>query len=80
MKFDGDIIKNEPVLITGLATAVIALLLAFGFQLSEKQIGAIMGVLAIILAILARKLVTPNSKVPEQPAPVAPMYPEEPEG
>lgn len=76
MKLDGSIIKNEPVLITGLVSAVIALLLAFGFSVSDEQIGAIMAVVSMLLAIVARMFTTPKDK----PAPVAPMYPEEPAG
>jgi hypothetical protein len=78
MKLNGDIIKNEPVLITGLVSAVIALGLAFGLQLDEKQIGAIMAVVAILLAIGARMFVTPDNKLPVAPDPETPMFPEEP--
>lgn len=79
MKLDGEIIKNEPVLITGFVEAVLVLLLAFGIDLSNEKIAAIMAVVNIGLAILARKFVTPTNKVTPLPEAVEkPMFPEEP--
>jgi len=79
MKLDGDIIKNEPVLITGFVEAVLVLLLAFGVDLDNDKIAAIMAVVTIGLAILARKFTTPTNKVTPQPeAEDKPMFPEEP--
>lgn len=40
------------VLITGLVSALIAVLVAFGVNLNDVQIGAIMGVLGAFLALL----------------------------
>lgn len=54
-----DIIKNEPVLIHGVSQVVVVLLLAFGLKLSPEQIGVIVSVLAMVMAYIARKFVTP---------------------
>jgi hypothetical protein len=59
-----DVIKNEPVLIQSLVQAILGLFLAFGVSLSNEQVGSIMAVTAIVLAVLARIFVTPNNKVP----------------
>lgn len=52
-------IKAEPVLVSSLVFAVLGLLLAFGVDLSEKQVAAIMGVVGAVLAIVTRSKVTP---------------------
>lgn len=57
-----DVIKNEPVLIQGASNALVVLLLAFGLHLSHEQIGLIVPVVAVVLAFIARKFVTPVSK------------------
>ena len=67
--FQGNVLKTEPVLITGLVTTVIALLLAFGVNLSQEQVGSIMAVVAALIAIVTRALVTPNTSVPEPTGP-----------
>jgi hypothetical protein len=54
-----DKIRNEPVLITGLIQAVLALAITFGLGVSEEQVGAILAVAAAALAIVARQKVTP---------------------
>lgn len=59
----GDLIKNEPVLISGLIQAIIGVLLAFGVSVSDEQTGSIMAITAVILAILARLFVTPTNKL-----------------
>lgn len=59
--------KNEPVItvasITALVAALIALLIAFGVNLSDQQQAAIMGVVAVVgplvAAFIARRKVTP---------------------
>ena len=63
----------EPVLttagITAAAAAVIALVVAFGVDLSDVQTEAILGVVAVaapLVVILARRYVTPNARVVEQ--------------
>jgi hypothetical protein len=55
-------IRNEPVLITGLIAAIIALVTAFGLSLSNEQVGAINAVVVAILAFVARSKVTPVSQ------------------
>jgi len=70
--FTGNMIKNEPVLITGLVQAVLGLLLAFGVSLSDEQVGSIMAITAVVLAILARMFVTPVDKAPSE-TPVEPV-------
>lgn len=63
----------EPVLttagITAAAAAVIALIVAFGVDLSDVQTEAILGVVAVaapLVVIVARRWVTPNARVVEQ--------------
>jgi len=63
--------KNEPVISVGFlgaaAAAVLALLVAFGVDLTDEQQTAILGVVAvaapIVVAVVTRRLVTPNGKV-----------------
>lgn len=64
-----NIIKNEPVLISGFIATVLALFLAFGVNLSTDQIGAIMAVVTAGLAIVARTFVTPVNKLTTPPTP-----------
>lgn len=54
-----DKIRNEPVLITGLVQAALALAVTFGLGVSEEQVGAILAVTAAVLALVARHQVTP---------------------
>lgn len=63
---------SEPVLttagITAAVAAVIALIVAFGVELSEVQTTAILGVVAVLAPLvvtIARRYVTPNDKVVE---------------
>jgi hypothetical protein len=70
--FKGEVIKHEPILISGLVQAVIGILLAFGVDLSNEQVGSIMAATAIILAIVARMFVTPTDKVTTTPPVVEP--------
>lgn len=63
---------TEPVLttagITAAVAAVIALIVAFGVELSEAQTTAILGVVGVIAPLvvtIARRYVTPNDKVVE---------------
>lgn len=54
--------------ITAAVSAAIALLVAFGVDLTETQTTAILGVVAVLaplVVILARRWVTPNDKVVE---------------
>ncbi len=54
-----NILSREPVLLTGLIEAIIALLVAFGLDLSPEQVGAILGVVAVVTAFVARMFVSP---------------------
>jgi ABC-type xylose transport system permease subunit len=66
-----EVLRNEPALIGGLVTAILGLLLAFGVDLSNEQVGSIMAVTGVIIAILVRLFVTPTNKLPEvEPPPV----------
>ena len=56
-------ILNEPALIAGALQAVIGLLLAFGVELTNEQIGSIMAVSAAALAIFVRQSVVPTNKL-----------------
>jgi hypothetical protein len=56
-------IKNEPALVVGLVSAIIALLLAFGLSLTDEQVGGIMAVVVAILAVVTRSQVTPTRVV-----------------
>lgn len=70
--FKGEVIKHEPILISGLVQAVIGILLAFGVDLSNEQVGSIMAATAIILAIVARMFVTPTDKTTTPPVETPP--------
>lgn len=63
--------KREPAMVVGTVQAIIALAVAFGFNLSVEQVGAILAVTAALLALVTRSQVTPVSKnatEPEVPA------------
>jgi outer membrane biosynthesis protein TonB len=73
-----DVIKNEPVLIQSAVQVILGLFLAFGLSLSDEQVGSIMAVTAVILALLARVFVTPTNKLgttvgPPEAPPAAPL-------
>lgn len=55
-------IKNEPALALGFVQTVLGLVLAFGLDLSNEQVGAIMAVTAAVLALVTRSQVTPTTK------------------
>jgi nitrate/nitrite transporter NarK len=69
--FNGNVLRNEPALIVGLVQAVLALVLAFGVDLSEEQIGSILAITSVILAIITRMLVTPTTSTPPPVEPPA---------
>lgn len=52
-------IKAEPALVAGFVQAVLALVVAFGLDLSPEQIGAILAVTAAGLALFTRSRVSP---------------------
>lgn len=55
----GKIFGREPVLVQGVVQTVLALVLAFGVDLSNEQVGAILAVTAAVLALVTRQTVTP---------------------
>lgn len=71
--FQGKVLRDEPVLLTGLVQTVLGLLLAFGVTLTQEQVGSIMAVAAMVVAIAIRMVVTPNSHVPDSTEPVPPV-------
>lgn len=54
-----DRIRQEPALVSGLIAALIALGTAFGLDLSPEQVGALMAVVAAVLAFVVRANVSP---------------------
>lgn len=56
-----DRIRTEPALVLGLVQAALGLFLAFGLNLSNEQVGAIMAVTAAVLALVVRSQVTPTA-------------------
>jgi hypothetical protein len=51
--------NREPVLFYGLVNALIALVCAFGLDLSPEQIAGILAVTSTGLALITRRVVTP---------------------
>ena len=60
-----DRIRREPALVAGLVQAVLALLVAFGLDLTGEQTASILAVTAALLAVLTRAQVTPYVDVLE---------------
>lgn len=58
-----DRINREPALVTGLAAAIIVLLVQFGVPITDGQQAAINSVVVIIAAIVIRGQVTPTTDV-----------------
>lgn len=54
--------KREPALFYGLVNTVLALILAFGVDLTTEQTGAILAVTSALLALITRSQVTPTDK------------------
>lgn len=54
--------KREPALFYGAVNSVLALVLAFGVDLSTEQTGAILAVTSALLALITRAQVTPTGK------------------
>lgn len=52
-------LKSEPAAVMALLGALIALAVAFGLQLTPKQVGAINAVVAILLGFVTRSRVSP---------------------
>ena len=57
-------IRREPAAIAGVVQAVLALLVAFGLDLSPEQIGAILAVTAAVLGLVVRSQVSPVDRTP----------------
>lgn len=53
------IFNREPALVMGVIQTVLALVLAFGVDLSTEQVGAILAVSAAVLSLVVRAKVTP---------------------
>ena len=60
-----DRIRREPALVAGLVQAVLALLVAFGLDVSAEQTASILAVTAALLAVVTRAQVTPVVDVVE---------------
>lgn len=58
------ILKREPALFSGLVAATIALVTAFGLELTAEQVGAIMALTTAVLSVIVRQNVTPYPAVP----------------
>jgi hypothetical protein len=54
-----DLWNREPALVLGLVQTVLALLLAFGVDLTTEQVGAVLAVSAALLSLVVRRKVTP---------------------
>lgn len=52
-------VRREPVLVATLVGSVLALLVAFGVQLSDLQIAAVLAVVNALLAFVVRRRVSP---------------------
>ena len=51
--------NREPAAVLGTVQALIALVVAFGFELSAGQVGAIVAASAAVLTLVTRSQVTP---------------------
>lgn len=60
------LITDEPVLLVGLAQALLAMLLAFGLNWSNEQVGMVLAFTSTLLAVVARAMVTPTANVEQQ--------------
>ena len=56
-----DRVRREPALVSGLVTAVVALAVSFGLDLTEEQVGSIQAVVAAVMALVVRQQVTPTA-------------------
>lgn len=52
--------RNEPVLVTSLVTALLALLVAFKVPINEEQKAAVLLVVGAVMAFVARRKVKPT--------------------
>jgi len=56
------IFKREPALILGVINALLALLLAFGVDLSVDQVATILAISSAVLALITRQVVAASVK------------------
>ena len=61
----GSIWGREPAMVLALVQAMIALIVAFGFNLAPDQITAILAVTAVFLGLITRSRVSPVSATTE---------------
>lgn len=59
--------SREPALILGLVTALLALAIAFGLDLSPSQQGSITALVIAIMAVVTRTQVAPVDSITEEP-------------
>lgn len=59
------LLKMEPAVIVSLVSAVIALAVSFGLELTAEQTGSIMAVVVIVAGLITRQAVTPTAKLEE---------------
>jgi hypothetical protein len=57
------IFKREPAVILGFVASVIALVIAFGLDLSTGQVGGIMAATTALLSLVVRSQVVPSVKI-----------------
>lgn len=53
------IFRREPVMFLALVETALALVMAFGLELTGEQVGVVMGFAAAVLGFVARQRVTP---------------------
>lgn len=58
--------KNEPVLVGGIITIVVALAGSFGLELTAEELGVTFATLVTIISFIQRRLVTPTRKHTDQ--------------
>ena len=61
--------NREPAMILSALGAAIALLVSFGLDLSDGQIGAITAFAAVVLGLITRSQVTPPAHLPPNDLP-----------
>jgi hypothetical protein len=67
--------KAEPVMILAAIEAVIALIIAYGVNVTQDQSIAILGVVSALFAVFGRSRVTPVAMIPLPPPPAPPAPP-----
>lgn len=58
-------LNTEPAVIVSLISAIVALAVSFGANLTGDQVGAIMAVVVIVAGLVTRTQVTPAARVNE---------------